>query len=182
MMETQTRSGWAPTSWQASIARTGLVTGVQRVGDTRELPKTAKTAGSNVKILASPWTAPAAWKTNNSRVNGGKLKTDYYDDYANHLNSYVQYMRGQGVPIDVTSVQNEPANRHPDYDSMDWSGTRAAHLRPRPGHEGAEHQTDGRRGGEPELEPHQSRPNRMRAASPATRIEAGRSFIVCSGQ
>ncbi|MGW3795855.1 hypothetical protein ACWD8I_32490, partial [Micromonospora arida] len=22
---------------------------------------------------------------------------------ANHLNSYVQYMRGQGVPIDVTS-------------------------------------------------------------------------------
>ena len=61
-------------------------------------------------------------KTNNSRVNGGKLKTDYYDDYANHLNSYVQYMRGQGVPIDVTSVQNEP-DWHPDYDSMDWTGT-----------------------------------------------------------
>ena len=71
-----------------------------------------------MKILASPWTAPAAWKTNNSRINGGKLKTDYYDDYANHLNSYVQYMRNQGVTIDVTSVQNEP-DWHPDYDSMD---------------------------------------------------------------
>ena len=75
-----------------------------------------------MKILASPWTAPAAWKTNNSRINGGKLKTDYYDDYANHLNSYVQYMRNQGVTIDVTSVQNEP-DWHPDYDSMDWTGT-----------------------------------------------------------
>lgn len=31
-------------------------------------------------------------------------------------------MRGQGVTIDVTSVQNEP-DWHPDYDSMDWSGT-----------------------------------------------------------
>jgi O-glycosyl hydrolase len=83
--------------------------------------KTAKSYGSGVKILASPWTAPAAWKTNNSRVGGGKLRTDYYDDYANHLNSYVQYMRDQGVPVDVTSVQNEP-DWHPDYDSMDWSG------------------------------------------------------------
>ncbi|NLT54350.1 MAG: cellulose-binding protein, partial [Actinomycetales bacterium] len=39
-----------------------------------------------------------------------------------HLNSYVTYMRSQGVTIDVTSVQNEP-DWHPDYDSMDWSGT-----------------------------------------------------------
>jgi glucuronoarabinoxylan endo-1,4-beta-xylanase len=31
-------------------------------------------------------------------------------------------MRNQGVPIDVTSVQNEP-DWHPDYDSMDWTGT-----------------------------------------------------------
>jgi glucuronoarabinoxylan endo-1,4-beta-xylanase len=31
-------------------------------------------------------------------------------------------MRGQGVTVDVTSVQNEP-DWHPDYDSMDWSGT-----------------------------------------------------------
>ena len=83
--------------------------------------QTAKSSGSNVKIMASPWTAPASFKDNNSRVGGGKLKTDYYDDYAAHLNSFVQYMKGQGVTIDVTSVQNEP-DWHPDYDSMDWSG------------------------------------------------------------
>ncbi|MEQ4304666.1 cellulose binding domain-containing protein [Plantactinospora sp. B6F1] len=84
--------------------------------------RTAQSYGSDVKILASPWTAPAHFKTNNSRVGGGKLKADYYDDYAEHLNSFVQYMKGQGVTIDVTSVQNEP-DWHPDYDSMDWTGT-----------------------------------------------------------
>lgn len=83
--------------------------------------KTAKSYGSDVKILASPWTAPANFKTNNSRVNGGKLKTDYYDDYAKHLSSYVQYLKQQGVAIDVTSIQNEP-DWHPNYDSMDWNG------------------------------------------------------------
>lgn len=84
--------------------------------------RAAKSYGSDVKILASPWTAPAHFKTNNSRINGGKLRTDYYDDYAEHLNGYVQYMKSQGVTIDVTSIQNEP-DWHPDYDSMDWTGT-----------------------------------------------------------
>jgi len=34
-------------------------------------------------------------------------------------------MRGQGVPIDVTSVQNEP-DWAPAYDSMSWTGTELA--------------------------------------------------------
>ena len=120
--ETQTLVGMGANQLGLSIVRTGLSPVSSEWATHVNSLKTAKSYGSNVKILASPWTAPAAWKTNNSRVNGGKLKTDYYDDYANHLNSYVQYMRGQGVPIDVTSVQNEP-DWHPDYDSMDWSGT-----------------------------------------------------------
>ena len=120
--ETQTLVGLGPNQLGLSIVRTGLSPVSSEWGTQVSALKTAKSYGSNVKIMASPWTAPAAWKTNNSRTNGGKLKTDYYDDYANHLNSYVQYMRNQGVTIDVTSVQNEP-DWHPDYDSMDWSGT-----------------------------------------------------------
>jgi glucuronoarabinoxylan endo-1,4-beta-xylanase len=120
--ETQTLVGLGPGQLGLSIVRTG-VSPVSGEWPTQvNALKTAESYGSNVKILASPWTAPAAWKTNNSRTNGGKLRPEYYDDYANHLNSYVQYMRGQGVTIDVTSVQNEP-DWHPDYDSMDWSGT-----------------------------------------------------------
>ncbi|MBO3736511.1 cellulose binding domain-containing protein [Actinoplanes flavus] len=120
--ETQTLVGLGANQFGLSIVRTGVSPVSSEWGTQVNALKTAKQYGSGVKILASPWTAPAAWKTNNSRVNGGKLKTDYYDDYANHLNSYVQYMRGQGVTVDVTSVQNEP-DWHPDYDSMDWSGT-----------------------------------------------------------
>jgi glucuronoarabinoxylan endo-1,4-beta-xylanase len=120
--DTQTLVGMGNNQLGLSIVRTGLSPVQSEWSTTLSSLKTAKSYGSNVKILASPWTAPANFKTNNSRTGGGKLKTDYYDDYANHLNSYVQYMKGQGVTIDVTSVQNEP-DWHPDYDSMDWSGT-----------------------------------------------------------
>ena len=120
--ETQTLVGSGGGQLGLSIVRTGISPVSSEWPTQVNALKTAKASGSTVKILASPWTAPAAWKTNNSRINGGKLKTDYYDDYANHLNSYVQYMRGQGVTIDVVSIQNEP-DWHPDYDSMDWSGT-----------------------------------------------------------
>ncbi len=119
--DTQTLVGMGDNQLGLSIVRTGISPVSSEWGAQVSALKTAKTYGSNVKILASPWTAPAGWKTNNSRTGGGSLKTDYYDDYANHLNSYVQYMRNQGVAIDVTSVQNEP-DWHPDYDSMAWTG------------------------------------------------------------
>jgi glucuronoarabinoxylan endo-1,4-beta-xylanase len=120
--ETQTLVGLGANQFGLSIVRTGISPVSSEWSTQVNALRTAESYGSGVKILASPWTAPAAWKTNNSRTNGGKLRTDYYDDYANHLNSYVQYMRNQGVTIDVTSVQNEP-DWHPEYDSMDWSGT-----------------------------------------------------------
>ena len=120
--DTQTLVGLGTNQLGLSIVRTGLSPVSGEWSTAVNSLKTAKSYGSGVKILASPWTAPANFKTNNSRTGGGKLKTDYYDDYAAHLNSYVQYMKGQGVTIDVTSVQNEP-DWHPDYDSMDWNGT-----------------------------------------------------------
>lgn len=119
--DTQTLVGMGDDQLGLSIIRTGISPVSSEWSAHVNALKTAKSYGSDVKILASPWTAPAAWKTNNSRTGGGSLKTDYYDDYANHLNSYVQYMRNQGVAIDVTSVQNEP-DWHPDYDSMAWTG------------------------------------------------------------
>jgi O-glycosyl hydrolase len=119
--ETQTLVGTGPGQLGLSIVRTGVSPESGEWSRAVSSLKTAKSSGSNVKILASPWTAPASFKTNNSRTNGGKLKTDHYDDYANHLNDYVQYMKRQGVPIDVTSVQNEP-NWQPNYDSMVWTG------------------------------------------------------------
>ncbi|MDW5330293.1 glycoside hydrolase [Plantactinospora sp. KLBMP9567] len=119
--ETQTLVGMGQGQLGMSIVRTVVSPVSGEWGLYANSLRTAKSYGSGVKILASPWTAPANFKTNNSRINGGKLRSDYYDDYAEHLNSYVQYMKNQGVTIDVTSVQNEP-DWHPDYDSMDWTG------------------------------------------------------------
>lgn len=119
--ETQTLVGMGSGELGLSIVRTVISPESSEWSGPVNSLQTAKSYGSDVKILASPWTAPAHFKTNNSRVNGGKLRTDFYDDYAEHLNSYVQFMASQGVTIDVTSVQNEP-DWHPDYDSMDWSG------------------------------------------------------------
>lgn len=83
--------------------------------------KLGKSYGDELQILATPWSPPAEYKTNNSTVSGGKLLVEHYGDYATHLNDYVLYMRNQNVEIDVVSVQNEP-DWHPDYESCDWTG------------------------------------------------------------
>ncbi|RZK23767.1 MAG: glucosylceramidase [Hymenobacter sp.] len=63
----------------------------------------------NIKILGSPWTAPAWMKTNNGFV-GGSLLPQYYDAYARYFVKYVQGMQAQGIAIDALTVQNEPLN------------------------------------------------------------------------
>lgn len=73
------------------------------------------------KLLATPWSPPAYMKTNNSLNNGGKLKPEYYGDYATHLLNFVDFMSRNGAPLYTVSVQNEP-DWHPDYESGDWSG------------------------------------------------------------
>ncbi|WP_421938610.1 glycoside hydrolase family 30 protein [Pedobacter sp.] len=60
-----------------------------------------------IKILGSPWTAPAWMKTNNSFI-GGSLKPEYYQTYANYLVKYIKAMKAEGVVIDAITPQNEP--------------------------------------------------------------------------
>jgi glucosylceramidase len=63
----------------------------------------------NIKILGSPWSAPA-WMKTNGRVKGGNLKPEYYQAYANYLTKYVQAMHAEGIDIDAITVENEPLN------------------------------------------------------------------------
>jgi O-glycosyl hydrolase len=83
--------------------------------------QTAQRAKSRygAKIIASPWSPPASYKTNNSTTKGS-LKRDYYDDYANWLRDFVNYMSGQGASLYAISLQNEP-DFEPDYESCGWS-------------------------------------------------------------
>lgn len=63
----------------------------------------------NIKILATPWSAPAWMKTNENSV-GGELRSEYYGTYANYFVKYIQAMEAQGITIDAITVQNEPEN------------------------------------------------------------------------
>ncbi len=63
----------------------------------------------DLKILGSPWSAPAWMKTNNS-VKGGNLKPEYYEAYAKYFVAYIQGMKAEGIPIDAITIQNEPLN------------------------------------------------------------------------
>jgi len=58
-------------------------------------------------ILASPWSPPAAWKTNDSIKGGGALKKANYADWANYLRKYCEIMASNGAPIYAISLQNE---------------------------------------------------------------------------
>ena len=68
----------------------------------------------NIKILGSPWSAPAWMKTNNNLYGGGnnpgKLKTNCYDVYSRYFVKYIQTMAAAGIPIEAITVQNEPLN------------------------------------------------------------------------
>lgn len=62
-----------------------------------------------IKILGSPWSAPAWMKSNQSTV-GGSLKPENYTAYANYLVKYIKAMEAEGVKIDAITPQNEPLN------------------------------------------------------------------------
>ncbi|UII26688.1 glucosylceramidase [Fulvivirga maritima] len=60
-----------------------------------------------LKIMGSPWSAPA-WMKDNHDTRGGSLKPEYYEAYAKYLVKYLQAMKAEGITIDAITVQNEP--------------------------------------------------------------------------
>jgi len=72
----------------------------------------------DIKIMASPWSAPV-WMKTSGDVRGGALKRDYYDTYAKYFVKYVQEMSKEGITIDAVTIQNEPLNSR-NTPSMPW--------------------------------------------------------------
>ncbi len=82
------------------------------------VPTAKRAQALGAKVFASPWNPPAAIRNEvNGGLNGGKyqLKKDKWAEYAQHLNSYIKYMEGQGIDLYSISVQNEP-----DY-AAEWT-------------------------------------------------------------
>jgi len=78
----------------------------------------------DIKILGSPWSAPAWMKTNNN-VHGGALKKECYAVYALYFVKYIQAMKNEGITLDAITIQNEPLNSK-NTPSMQWYYTEQA--------------------------------------------------------
>jgi glucosylceramidase len=64
-----------------------------------------------IKILGSPWSAPA-WMKDNNDTRGGRLLPQYYSAYARYLVQYILAMQQEGIGVGAITIQNEPLNPH----------------------------------------------------------------------
>jgi glucuronoarabinoxylan endo-1,4-beta-xylanase len=96
-----------------SIFRLGINTGGDSSGSWSDA---VKAAARGAVIWAAPWSPPANCKTNGSTKNGGHLKTECYESWANTLAGFVAKGKSHNVEIMGISVQNEADNVVP-YDS-----------------------------------------------------------------
>jgi glucosylceramidase len=62
-----------------------------------------------IKILGSPWSAPA-WMKTNGKVKGGELKPDCYGAFAAYFVKYIESMKAEGIQITAITIENEPLN------------------------------------------------------------------------
>lgn len=86
-----------------------------------------KTINPAVKIIAAPWSAPA-WMKDSGRLEGGKLKPEYYAVYADYFLRFVQAYAAHGLPIYAVSLQNEPEHESTTYPTMLFPADDAARF------------------------------------------------------
>lgn len=87
-------------------------------GDVIPVTRAALAINPDLQVMASPWSAPAWMKSNDSLVQG-TLRPEYYDAFARYLVRYVDAYAAEGIPIFALTVQNEP-----DFEPKDYPGMR----------------------------------------------------------
>ncbi|SEP50977.1 glycoside hydrolase family 30 protein [Amycolatopsis saalfeldensis] len=94
--------------------------------DVLPLTQQAKQLNPQLKLMASPWSAPP-WMKDNDSYNLGWVQSQYYNNYAQYFVKYLQAYKNAGVPIDYLSVQNEPTCCD-GYPSTNWNGSGLAYF------------------------------------------------------
>src|SRR5258708_1766807 len=65
----------------------------------------------NLKIMATPWTAPA-WMKSNDSLEQGNLNASDFQVYAQYFADFIKAYKAQGIPIYAVTPQNEPGNNN----------------------------------------------------------------------
>lgn len=72
------------------------------------IKKAMAAAKASLPLYISPWSPPAWMKDNNNMLQGGKLKQEWYQSWANYYVKYINALKKEGVPVWGLTVQNEP--------------------------------------------------------------------------
>jgi glucosylceramidase len=80
-----------------------------------------------LRIIASPWTAPAWMKTSENLI-GGELLEQYESTYADYLVKYLDAYHSYGIPIFALSLQNEPGFIPITYPGMNMPAATRARI------------------------------------------------------
>lgn len=67
-----------------------------------------KVAGDELRLMLSPWSPPAFMKTNGNRKQGGRLKQEYRQMWAEYICRYIKEFKNRGYHVQRISLQNEP--------------------------------------------------------------------------
>jgi glucosylceramidase len=65
--------------------------------------------GETLELMLSPWSPPAFMKSNGEKNNGGKLKPEYRQFWANYICRYIKEYKARGFHVNRLTIQNEPA-------------------------------------------------------------------------
>ena len=90
--------------------------------------KDALAINPNLKIVGTPWSAPAWMKSNNELTcsnDAGLLSSDY-QAWADYFVDWIKAYQASGVPIWAVTPQNEPQFCPGNYPGMFWDGSTEA--------------------------------------------------------
>jgi glucosylceramidase len=91
--------------------------------DILPLTKQAQQLNPSLKVMLSPWSAPAWMKSDDNFTSHSFLQSQYYPAYAQYFVKTVQGYQAQGVHVDYVSEQNEPGCCDGStYPTMNWNG------------------------------------------------------------
>ncbi|MFT3738348.1 MAG: glycoside hydrolase family 30 beta sandwich domain-containing protein [Breznakibacter sp.] len=79
-----------------------------------------------IRLMGSPWSAPA-WMKDSGKLEGGQLNPSAYDAYARYFVKYVKAMEKKGLAVDAVTIQNEPLYES-KYPSMGMSAASQAEF------------------------------------------------------
>jgi len=77
----------------------------------------ARSINPALKIMATPWSAPA-WMKTSGALNSGRLRPEAYEVYARYFVKFLQAYADAGISIDAVSPQNEPHHEPAGYPCM----------------------------------------------------------------